>query len=483
MKLRQLLAGLTILSSNADPETEITAVCYDSRKVTSGCVFVCIRGLKSDGHDYAEQAVAKGARLVVTERELVVDCCSLRVENTRHALAVLSANFYGNPSTRFKLIGVTGTNGKTTTTYLLKSILEAGGAKVGLIGTNQNMIGERVLPAEHTTPESLELQQLFREMADEGAEYVVMEVSSHALAQDRVAGCGFEVGVFTNLTQDHLDYHGTMEAYLAAKARLFTMCAAGVLNADDPASAAIMEVSTSKNFTYSIGDDSADITAMNPVLKAEGVEFTVVAKGLIGRAELGIPGRFSIHNALAAITTAMVLGLPLPQILEALKSAKGVKGRVEVVPTGRDFTVLIDYAHTPDGLLKVLTAIRGYAKGRVVALFGCGGDRDRTKRPKMGKVVSELADFMVVTSDNPRTEEPGAIIQDILAGIEGTKTPYVVVENRKEAIRCALENAKPDDVILLAGKGHETYQILKTGTIHFDEREVVAEALAELNKG
>ena len=382
------------------------------------------------------------------------------------------------------MIGITGTNGKTTVTYLLKSILEqVTGAKIGLIGTIQNMIGDQVLETERTTPESFELQGLFRQMADAGCRFAVMEVSSHALCLNRVDCVDFCLGVFTNLTEDHLDFHKTMEAYGQAKAQLFARCPVSVLNMDDPAWTVMKASACGKVLTYSMEDDRADLVAKNVRLKSDRVEMEAVIGNEIRRLELGIPGAFSVYNALAAVLAALGLGLSLKDVAAALKNAKGVKGRVEVVPTpGQPYTMLIDYAHTPDGLENVLRTVRGFAKGRTVVLFGCGGDRDPIKRPIMGKIAADLADFVVVTSDNPRTEEPGAIIQQILAGMEGTKTPYTVIENRREAIAWVMDHAMPDDVIVLAGKGHETYQILGHEKTHLDEREEVAAHLEQMKK-
>lgn len=482
MKLSTLLQGVQTIETNADETMEITTLCYDSRKVEKGSAFVCIKGFKTDGHEFIEDSFKKGAALMIAEHVKEGETRPyILVENSRHALALMSANYFSNPSRKFKLIGVTGTNGKTTTTYLLKSILELAGGKVGLIGTNQNMIGAEVLPTERTTPESLELQELFAQMALEEVDYVVMEVSSHSLELCRVDGSSFDVGIFTNITQDHLDFHETMENYLKAKTKLFSMATVGILNLDDDGSRYIIENATSKNFTFSIDRNDADVMAKNIRILSTGADFEVLSKESISRIELAIPGKFSVYNALGAITCAMVLGIDFPTIATALKHTKGVKGRVEVVETpNKPYTVLIDYAHTPDGIFNILSAVRAFAPGRVVTLFGCGGDRDRTKRPIMGKVAAEMSDFCIVTSDNPRTEDPQAIISDILAGMKGTKCEYVVIPNRKEAIAFALEHGQKDDVIILAGKGHETYQILKDETIHFDEREVVAQVLQEM---
>ena len=487
MKLLQLLESLEVLECTADPNLEISALCYDSRKAVPGCLFVAIVGFESDGHRFIPAAAAAGAAAVVCEKAPETDVPYILVPDSRKAMAALAAEWFGHPTKELKVVGVTGTNGKTTVTYLLKSILEhAAGAKVGLIGTVQDMIGDEVLESERatpTTPDSYELQSLFRKMADAGCEYAIMEVSSHALALSRVDCVDFALGIFTNLTEDHLDFHKTMEAYGAAKALLFGLCPVSVLNRDDPAWEQMRAAAAGKVLTYSAKDDRADLVAKNIQLKPNKVAMEAVIGNDICRLELGIPGQFSVYNALAAALAAMGLGLSLYDVAAALHQAKGVKGRVEVVPTpGCDFTILIDYAHTPDGLENVLSAVKGFSRGRTVAVFGCGGDRDPIKRPIMGEIAARIADFVVVTSDNPRTEEPGAIIQDILRGMEGTKTPYVVIENRREAIAWAMDHAQKDDVIVLAGKGHETYQILGREKTHLDEREEVAAHLEQMKK-
>ena len=432
MKLTEVLNG--IKTKNEFAEAEIADVTQDSRLVKPGSLFICIKGNTFDGHSVAADMVKNGAAAVVCEHDLGLEN-QVVVENTRAVYSEICANFFGNPAEKLKLIGVTGTNGKTTTTFLVKQILENAGKKVGLIGTVQNMVCDEVYPAKYTTPDPHELQKLFSLMVKAGCEYCVMEVSSQALAQGRVNGLTFEIAAFSNLTQDHLDYHKTWENYFA------------------------------KNVKF----------------KASGIEYELVSEK-IGRVNCPIPGRFSVYNSLCAASIALTLGIEFEEVLGAISKSTGVKGRIEVVPTNTDYTVIIDYAHSPDGLENIITSLREIAKGRVVTVFGCGGDRDKTKRPKMGKIAAELSDFCVVTSDNPRSENPAAIIDDILEGMKGVSTPYKVVENRKEAIKWAMDNAKKDDIILLAGKGHETYQILPTGTIHFDEREAVADILKNSDK-
>ena len=477
MKLQDLLKGVAVLESTAAPDTEINEVRYDSRAVRPGDLFVAIRGYATDGHQYIGKALEQGAAAIVCE-EAPAGAPAVVVENARRALAEIAANRFGHPADSMVMLGVTGTNGKTTTTYLVKHMLEDAGRKVGLIGTNQNLIGDEVVETERTTPESYELHALFARMRDAGCTHVIMEVSSHSLVLDRVHGIHFAVGAFTNLTQDHLDFHKTMEEYRRAKALLFTISDKGVINLDDPAAGAMLADAKCPCLTFSCEKDAADLTAKNLKLHADGVEFVAATKGDLARVKLPIPGHFSAENALTALGIVLQLGMPLADAAKSLATATGVKGRVEVVPNDTDYTVLIDYAHSPDGVENVLRAVRGFAKGRVVALFGCGGDRDRTKRPKMGKIAADLADFCIVTSDNPRTEDPKTIIDDILEGMKGTKTPMQVIVDRPEAIHWALAHAKKDDIIVLMGKGHETYQEVNHVKHHMDEREIVRDFFA-----
>ena len=474
MKLQELLKGVAVLSSTADGEAEIGEVRYDSRAVGKGDLFVAIRGYATDGHKYIEKALEQGAAAVVCE-EAPEGIPAVVVENSRKALAEIAANRFGHPADSMVMLGVTGTNGKTTTTYLVKHMLEDAGHKVGLIGTNQNLIGSEVIETERTTPESYELHALFARMRDAGCTHVIMEVSSHSLVLDRVHGIRFAVGAFTNLTQDHLDFHKTMENYRQAKAILFTVSDKGVINLDDAAAPKMLADAKCPCLTYSCGNEKAGLCATNLQLHADGVEFDARYNGETAHVRLPIPGHFSVENALNALGMVLVLGMPLADAAKSMATATGVKGRVEVVPTDTDYTVLIDYAHSPDGVENVLKAVRGFAKGRVVALFGCGGDRDRTKRPKMGRIAADLADFCIVTSDNPRTEEPKAIIDDILEGMKDSKTPMQVIVDRPVAIHWALEHAQKDDIIVLMGKGHETYQEVNHVKHHMDDREIVAE--------
>ena len=479
MKLSELLQGIRILESNVDFEMNIEAVAYDSRKVTEGSLFVAITGFSSDGNRFIPMALEKGAAVVVTAKKPTQEVPYVLVDNDRYALAMIGTNFYGHPAKSMTMIGVTGTNGKTSVTLLLKHVLEKTlGAKVGLIGTMENLVGDEVIPTERTTPESFELQGLFARMRDAGCTHVVMEVSSHALTLDRVGGVHFDVAAFTNLTEDHLDFHKTMEAYCDAKAELFGRCDRAVINADDPYAPKMIAKALCPVTTYSLRDGI--LRAENLQLHAEGISFDAVIGDTVTTVSLGIPGKFTVYNAMAVLGIADALNIKMSDAAAALATAKGVKGRIEVVPTpGTPYSVLIDYAHTPDGLENVLTAIKGFCKGRVIAVFGCGGDRDPIKRPIMGRIGVTESDFAIITSDNPRTEDPMAIIEDILKGVNEKMGDYIVVSERRNAIRYAMDIAKKDDIIILAGKGHETYQEICGVKYHLDEREEVAAHLAE----
>lgn len=480
MKLKELLRGIEILETNADLEREIGSVAYDSRKVEAGGLFVAVSGFATDGNRFIPMAMEKGAACVVTARRPEASVPYVLVENDRRALALIGCNYYGHPADSMQMIGITGTNGKTSSTLLLKHVLEKTlGAKVGLVGTMANLVGDVVLPTERTTPESFELQGLFAQMRNAGCTHVVMEVSSHALVLDRVAGIRFATAGFTNLTEDHLDFHKTMEDYCAAKAELFSRCDTAVINADDAYAGAMLNAVQCPVLTTST-QGSGGLNAREIELRADGVCFTAEYAGTQAEVKLGIPGQFTVYNALTALALAVQLGIPLAQAAAALADAPGVQGRVEVVPTpGREYTVLIDYAHTPDGLENVLQCVRGFCKGRVISVFGCGGDRDPMKRPIMGHIGVSMADYAIITSDNPRTEKPEAIIADILAGIAPEDGSYEVVADRRKAIRRAMAIAQKDDVIVLAGKGHETYQEICGVKHHLDEREEVAAALRE----
>ncbi len=479
MKLKELISGLDVLELTADPETDISGISYDSRKTRPGDLFVAIKGFESDGHRFIPKAVEMGARVVLCQD--VPEACNVpyvRVEDCRYALAVVSREFFGDPASGMCMIGITGTSGKTSTSHIIKHMLEDKlRAKVGLIGTNGNMIGDTLIHTEHTTPESLELQQLFRRMADEGCTHVVMEVSSHSLALNRVAGIAYDVAVFTNLSQDHLDFHHTMEEYAAAKRLLFSRCRYGCFNLDDRWAEFMMDGAGCRIYTFSEDKPDADLHAENVSLSATGVEFTAVEQGSSTRTRLGIPGAFSVYNALSVMAVGRCLGIPLCDCADSLSTAKGVKGRMEVVPTDGDYSILIDYSHKPDALEKVLKSLRPVTRGRLICLFGCGGDRDRLKRPIMGSIAADNSDLVIITSDNPRTEEPQTIIDEILVGLENRTTEHKTICDRTEAIGWAIDNALPGDVILLAGKGHEDYQVIGHEKHHMDEREIVAEHL------
>lgn len=480
MKLKDILKDIAVLAMTADPETEINGISYDSRATAPGDLFTAVTGFASDGHRFIPMAVGKGAAAVLCEKAPEGDVPYVLVEDTRYALAIASRNFFGDPAGKMCMIGITGTNGKTTSTYLIKHMLEQClGAKVGLIGTNANMIGDEEFETERTTPESYELHKLFHEMLKAGCSHVVMEVSSHSLVLHRVAGISFDVGLFTNLTQDHLDFHGNMDEYAAAKALMFAQCKKGVYNFDDSYAAVMTENAPCPMFSYSADSNAADLVAKDIKLLPDRVKFCAVSTGEIERMELGIPGRFSVYNALGVIACGLQLGISLAGCAEALKTAKGVKGRVETVPTDGDYTIVIDYSHTPDSLENVLKTVREATKGRVVALFGCGGDRDRAKRPIMGRIGTELSDFAIITSDNPRTEDPDEIIREILEGVSVKKDRYAAITDRVKAIEYAIENHRPGDIIVLAGKGHETYQEINHVKHHMDEREIVARILKE----
>lgn len=485
MKLKELLCGIKFENTQNNQNTildlEVSGITSDSREVGPGVVFVCIKGEKTDGHLFAATAACAGCAAVIAEKATGVNLPEIIVKDTHETYSLCCANFFGNPAKKLKLIGVTGTNGKTTTTCIIKHMLESCGHKTGLVGSISNMSGSRELPAHYTTPAPLELQALFSEMVSDGCEYCVMEVSSHALAQKRVAGLHYIAGVFTNLTQDHLDFHKTMDNYLKAKQKLFEQSSIGIINLDDPVAEAIIKEAPCKTVTYAVKSGDADFCAMNIEYNPDGISYSL-GGNLSGRINACLPGGFSVYNTLAAITCAVTIGLPVADVIGSLATFGGVKGRIEVVPSGRDYTVIIDYAVTPDAIENILCTVREFARGRVVLLFGCGGDRDKGKRPKMGAIAAKNADYIIVTSDNPRSEDPDQIIKDILVGLEGTDTPYTVVADRREAINYAIKQAQKDDVIVLAGKGHEDYQILSTGRIHFDEHEILAEIFEKMRQ-
>ncbi len=472
MTLFDLIMELETMETNADLQTQILGVKNDSRAIRPGDLFVAISGAQQDGHLYIPAALERGASAVVSERPLGQSVPHVVVPDSKVALSKLASAFFGHPSRKMRMIGVTGTNGKTTTTHIIRSLLSPDGP-VGLIGTNHVLIGEEELPAIRTTPDAVELHGLFAKMVERGCRFCVMEVSSHALDQCRVAGIEYDIAVFTNLTRDHLDYHYNLESYFQAKRTLFSQCARAVINYDDAFGLRLIEGATCPVTTYSVTHDAGDVVAKNVDLTPSGVEFVAVRGLELSRMHWGTPGLFSVYNALAATATALELGLSLPVISGRLKTAPPVMGRMEVVKVPADFTVLIDYAHSPDSLENALSAVRKSTPGRVIAVFGCGGDRDVGKRPEMGRVAAQLADVVVVTSDNPRSEPPSRIIEDIVAGMQNRRHVHVL-ENRVEAIHEALGLAGPGDVVILCGKGHETYQEVLGEHYPMDEREIVA---------
>lgn len=465
-------------------EVEISGIFTNSQKIIKNGIFVCLEGCETDGHKYAKEAEKNGAAVIVAEKPISVSIPVIYVDDTKKELARLSQRFYNEPAKKLKLIGVTGTNGKTTVTYMIKSILEADGKRVGIIGTNKCYIGSEELKFETdtpTTPDALQLAQIFDIMVKNRVEYVVMEVSSHALDRERVAGLSYDVGVFTNLTRDHLDYHKTMKEYEKAKEKLFHISKVSVINTDTAAGLRIYsKINTPK---ISVGINEAEIMASRICLSNDNISFFVHENDEEHIIKLGIPGKFSVYNALCAIGAARAASIGYDSISAGLNSMGNVKGRVEIVPTNTPYRVIIDYAHSPDGLFNILNTAKGFTRGRVIALFGCGGDRDNEKRSQMGEVAGKIADFSIITSDNPRTENPVSIIEEIKLGIDRTNGEYIIIVNRREAIEYALKIAKEADTVLLCGKGQETYQIIGKKKYHFDEREVVKEILEkELTK-
>lgn len=482
MKNNTSLIGITMnIACSVDGDIsgiKINKLENDSRKVKKGDLFFCVSGTFSDGHDYAQAAVKNGAVALVCERRLDgIKVPQIIVKDTRVAMASIAAEYYNHPTDDMRIIGITGTNGKTSTTYMLKAMFEKAGKKVGIIGTICTMIGDEKLHSDRTTPDSIHLQGLLRTMSDAGVDVVVMEVSSHALDQHRVQGIVFDVAAFTNITVDHLDYHKTFDNYLAAKKKLFSMCVSAAVNLDDGHSKDIIYSTNCPATTFGL-DSKADTFAENIEYDTKKTTFTLCKGKEKYELEIPIPGKFTVYNALCAATVAMLCGVSWEDIIEGLATMNGVAGRIEALPTyGRPFDVYLDYAHTPDALENVIKTVREIAKGRIVTLFGCGGDRDNSKRGTMGKIAGELSDFLVVTSDNPRTENPAAIIEMVMQGVRETDCPYVMIENRYEAIEYALSNAKEHDIIILAGKGHEDYQEINGEKIHFDEKEIVDKIL------
>ena len=488
MKLKELLIGIEGLKVKGNLETEITNIDKDSRNIKENGLFVAINGFSANGHEYVQSAIKNGAVAVILQQDsinaeflkkLPQNLTIVVANDTRYALAICSCNFYGNPSRKFKLIGITGTKGKTTTSFMTKKILEKAGRKVGLIGTIATYIGDKKLEdSDRTTPESNKLQAIFAKMAEEGCEVVVMEVSSQSLKLNRVAGCDFDIGVFTNFSQDHIskNEHPDMEDYFNSKLKLFKMCKKAFINADDYMVSKLPKLLPEcEVMTYGI-DNYCNILAKDITITNSYVDFKVKIDSKNERVKTCIPGRFSVYNSLAAICIGQSLGANTEQIKEALEEVR-VPGRSELVENKKELTIMIDYAHSPESLENILKAVKSYTKGRVICVFGCGGDRDNSKRPIMGEISGKIADYTIITSDNPRTEEPEKIAAQVEEGIKKTKGKYTVIVDRTEAIKAAIKMADKRDCIILAGKGHEPYQEINGVKYPFDERKIVNEII------
>lgn len=476
MLLQYLIENLTDKVITGDTNIDINKIEYNSQKIEKNDIFVAIKGYKEDGNDYIKEAVEKGAVCIVTEDNLdaskLPNITIVRVQNSRIALSLIASKYYDFPARKLKLIGITGTKGKTTTAYMIRDILNASGKKTGMIGTIYNTYGNVCIEASRTSPESLDLQKLLKDMVDAQMEYVVMEVSSHSLVLDRVYGLHFAIGIFTNLSQEHLDFHGTMDNYLLAKSKLFEMCDFALVNGDDIHTPRLKKMIKCKTATFGL-DNAVNITASDVRINNNNVEFKMYVNKMLETIVINIPGRFTVYNALAAIGTCSLLGAQMDAILLALSNIK-VPGRSEIIDVQKTFTVMVDYAHNPSSLEAILSSIKKYVKGRIICVFGCGGNRDKEKRPMMGEISGRLADFTVITTDNPRNEDPSIIMKEIEDGVKKTKGLYKIIENRKDAIAFAMRIAWKNDLVLIAGKGHETYQELKNGKrIDFDERKVV----------
>ena len=486
MELKKVLAGLEGLKAKGSLDIDIKGIESNSKNIKPGYMFFAIKGFNTDGHDYINNAIESGANVIMVQEgcdlksiKLKPDTTLVMYKDTREALAKCSCNYYGNPSMKFKLIGVTGTKGKTTTTFMIKEILEKAGHKVGLIGTIATYLnGKMLFESNRTTPESIELQKIFAQMVDEGVEYVVMEVSSQSLKLHRVDGCNFDIVLFTNFSEDHIspNEHPDMKDYFESKLQLFEMCDNGIINVDDLHVAKIPKLFPNNNImTYGI-DNYCDVLAKDITITNSYVDFRVKISDRNERVKVDIPGRFSVYNALAAICVAKKLGIPSDKVIEALAEIK-VPGRSEMVPNKKEIPIMIDYAHSPESLQNILSAVKSYTRGKVISVFGCGGDRDKGKRPIMGEISGRIADFTFITSDNPRTEDPEAIVKDIEEGIKKTKGKYKVVVDRITAIKEAIDMATKLDIIVLAGKGHEPYQEINGKKYPFDERVIVNEII------
>ena len=487
MELKKILAGLEGLKVKGSLDLDINNLDSDSRNINDGDMFVAIKGFDVDGHEYIKEAIGNGAKVILAQididrkfiKEIPDDVTIILSENTRHALAICACNFYGNPSKKVKLIGITGTKGKTTTSFMTKAILEKEGKKVGLIGTIACYIGSKKLEdSDRTTPESLKLQKIFKQMVDEGCEVIVMEVSSQSLKLHRVDGCVFDIAVFTNFSEDHISEkeHPDMEDYFNSKLKLFHMCKTGYVNADDLHTAKIPKMLPDNDIsTYGI-DNYCNLLAKDITITNSYVDFKVKFGQRNERVKTFIPGRFSVYNSLAAICVGLKLGCSAENIKEALLEVR-VPGRSELVDNKKDLTIMIDYAHSPESLENILNAVKSYTRGRVISVFGCGGDRDPGKRPIMGEISGRIADYTIITSDNPRTEDPEKIVNQIEEGIKKTNGKYECIVDRIEAIKSAIEMANKNDIVVLAGKGHETYQIIGHKKYPFDEKEIIKEII------
>lgn len=485
MLLQYLIENLTTNEVIGTTNVEIGKIEYDSKKINKSDVFVAIKGYEQDGNGYISEAIDKGAICIIVENDVNVEeylkeeITVIKVDNSRIALAVVASTYYDNPASKLKIIGITGTKGKTTTAYMIRDIMNASGKKTGMIGTIYNTYGNVKIEATRTSPESLELQKLLKDMVDADIKYVVMEVSSHALYLDRVYGIHFNASVFTNLSEEHLDFHETMDNYLMAKKKLFDRSDIALVNGDDIYAPKLIKMLECKTATFGL-DNAVNLTATDLRINADYVEFKMYINKMLETIHVNIPGKYTIYNSLAAIGVCSLFNCQMDAILLALANVK-VPGRSEVVPINKTFTVMIDYAHTPSSLEAILSAVKKHAKGRVICVFGCGGNRDNKKRAIMGEIAGRLSDFTVITTDNPRNENPSKIMKDIEEGIKKTRGLYKCIENRKDAIKFAMRISWKNDIIVLAGKGHETYQIIKNNKkIHFDEREVVKKLAEEM---
>jgi UDP-N-acetylmuramoyl-L-alanyl-D-glutamate--2,6-diaminopimelate ligase len=478
MKLYEFLKGIDYEILSGDINLEIDNIAWDTRNLERDSLFIAVKNRNVDRHSFVLDAVNSGAIALVVEREienLPKNITIIKVEDSRKSMSVIAKNYYGNPMERLKVIGVTGTNGKTSVTYFISKILEANKIKCGIIGTIENTVAGQKMKTKKlnpTTPDAIELQGTFAEMLNHDATHAVIEVTSSALSQDRVYGCEFDIGIFTNLTQDHLEEHGTMDNYKNAKLKLFKMCKRGVINADDSVAVDIRATANCELITYGI-ENNSDFRATHIRYTSRGVNFKLEHEGEAKEVELNIPGKFSVYNALAAISSCCSLGLNLDEIIKAIKTIDGVPGRFQAVPNNRDILTIVDYAHSPDGLENILVSVKEIAKGRIILVFGCGGNRDTGKRPIMGEIAGNYSDYCIITSDNPRNEDPIKIIDDIEAGIIKTGCSYEKIEDRRKAIFKALEISEPGDSVIIAGKGHENYQILKDEIVHFSDEEVI----------